>query len=74
MGGNTLGTPVPLRIFSLFCCYATVFKDYFLFRYIFKYNFNSVSKFIIIFLSSILFSFFPNVTVRQRNLGYKVIL
>ena len=39
-----------LRIFCLFCRYVAVFKDYFLLRYLFKYDFNSVSKFIIIFL------------------------
>ena len=45
-----MGTPFLLRILCLFCCYATAFKDYFLLRYLFKYDFNSVSKFIIIFI------------------------
>ena len=40
------------RIFCLFCCYVTVFKDYFLLRHLFKYDSNSVSKFIIIFILS----------------------
>ena len=50
--GVTLGTPFLLRIFCLFCCYVTVFKDHFLLRYFFKYDSNSVSKFIIIFILS----------------------
>ena len=37
-----------LRILCLFCRYATALKDYFLLRYFFKYDFNSVSKFVII--------------------------
>ena len=45
---GTLGTPFLLRILCLFCRYATALKDYFLFRYFFKYDFNSVSKFVII--------------------------
>ena len=47
-----MGTLFLLRIFCLFCCYVTVFKDYFLLRHLFKYDSNSVSKFIIIFILS----------------------
>ena len=56
-------------ILCLFCCYATAFKKYFLVRYLFKYDFNCVSKFIIIFILSILFLLCPNLTVRPRNLS-----
>ena len=69
--GGTLGTPFLLRILCLFCCYATALKDYFLVRYLFKHDFNSVTKFIIIFILSILFLFCPNLTVRPRNLTQK---
>ena len=34
--GGTLGTPFLLRISCLFCCYVTVFEDYFLLRYLFN--------------------------------------
>ena len=63
------GGTLSLQILCLFCCYATAFKDYFLLRYLFKYDFNSVSKLNIIFILSILFLFFPNLTVRPRNLS-----
>ena len=65
--GGTLGTPFLLRILCLFCCYATAFKDYFLLRYLFKYDFNSVSKFIIIFLLSILFFVLPELDRKTKR-------
>ena len=65
--GGTLGVPFLLRVLCLFCCYATAFKDYFLLRHYFKYDFNSVSKFVMIFILSILFLFYPNLTVRLRD-------
>ena len=67
--GGTLGTPFLLRILCLSCSYATALKDYFLLGYLLKYDFNSVTKFIIIFILSILFLFCPNLTVRPRNLS-----
>ena len=60
--------PFLLLIFCLFWPYVAVFKDYFLLRYLFKYDFNSVSKFIIIFILSILFLFRLTLTVRLRHL------
>ena len=55
--GGILGTPFLLRILSLFCCYATAFKDYFLLRYLLS-MILVVTKFIIIFILSILLLFF----------------
>ena len=44
-----------IRFFCLFCCYVTVFEEYFVLRYLFKYDSNSVGKFITIVLLPILF-------------------
>ena len=63
-----MGTPSLLRIFCLFRRYVTVFKDYFLLRYLFKYDFDSLCKSMIIFILSILFLFRSTLTVRLRNL------
>ena len=71
---GTLGTPFLPRIFCLFCFYVTVFEDYFLLRYLLKFDSNSVSKFLIIFILPILFLFCPTSTVRLRNFRQKVIL
>ena len=68
---DTLGTPFLLRILCLVCCCATAFKDYFLLGCLFKYDFNSLTKFIVIFILSILLLFCPDLTVRPRNLGQK---
>ena len=66
--GGTLGTTFLLRIFCLFYCYVTDFEDYFILTYLFEYDFNSVSKFIIIFILPISFLFRPTLIVRLRNL------
>ena len=47
--------PFLIRILCLFHHYVTVFKDYFLLRYLSNYDFNSVSKFTIIFKLPIVF-------------------
>ena len=49
-----MSTPFLLRILCLLCCYATTFKDNFLLRYLCKYDFNPVTKFMIILILSIL--------------------
>ena len=66
--GKVVATPFLLRIFCLFCRYVAVLKDYYLLRYLFKYDFNSFGEFIIIFILSILFLFRSTLTVRLRNL------
>ena len=50
--------------FSGFCVYSAVMQ--FLLRYLFKYYFNSVSKFIIIFILSILF-FLPELDCKTKR-------
>ena len=62
-----MGTPFLLRILCLFCCYATVLKDYFLLRYLFKYDFNLVDKFIIIFILPILFFVLPELDRKTKK-------
>ena len=47
--GSTVGTPFLLRILCLLCCYATTFKYNFLLRYLCKYDFNPVTKFMLNF-------------------------
>ena len=44
-----------------------VFKGYFLLRYLFKYDFNSVSKFIIIFILSIFVFIFPELDRKTKK-------
>ena len=53
-----MGTPFLLRISCLFCRYVTVFQNYILLGYLLDYDINSVNKFTIIFISTILFFFF----------------
>ena len=66
--GSTVGTPFLLRILCLLCCYATTFKDNFLLRYLCKYDFNPVTKFMIILILSILLLFWPISIVNVRKM------
>ena len=65
--GGTLGTPLLLRILCLFCRYAIAFKDYFLLRYLFKYDFNFVTRFIIFFYFVNLVFFLPKLDRKTKK-------
>ena len=64
--GN-LGTPFSSE-FSVYSADMYEPSRFLLLRYLFKYDFNSVSKFIIIFILLISFLFRSTLTVRRRNL------
>ena len=65
-GGN-LDTPFSSE-FSVYSADMYQPSRFLLLRYLFKYDFNSVSKFIIIFILLISFLFRSTLTVRRRNL------